>query len=369
MKRVARISPLVLLIFAGLVLATQPGDQKYRQSLPALRHAQRNDARSIMEMSQCEPFESQGFQRMFPLTSSTIDSIGRTFSQHNIHIIKEADSLLHTGAFGPPQSRDAQRDCLLYFQLRAWNGIQSVVALAQRSDGIFAGEGDSILIPFRRDYMNAAVYPLQFLKRMWLGGNRFCVEYDAPIGYESRVAIGDERVRFRTFQTNLPEKGRCLVLSRELLIADGKQIELLYEEIVHGRVSWDRIVDRGDSLDVLAIYDLAGMYARKAGIHAIGAIVMWKNIVQHAKIPRNPRVGAIAYLPNLKLRLPFLLPDLGFDDRRDFGYPMPLMRAEFFRPPTNSFPNWVETTEAGAVYHWHGIGPRPDEIDERFPDF
>jgi hypothetical protein len=110
------------------------------------------------------------------------------------------------------------------------------------------------------------------------------------------------------------------------------------------------------------------MYARRAGIHAIGAIVMWKNILRGTELPAIPRIGAIAYLPNLELRLPFFLPDIGFDDHRDFGYPMPLMRTECFRDPAAHFPAWFETNEAGAVYHWSGIGPRPTVIDERFPD-
>jgi hypothetical protein len=367
-KGVLRISLLFLLaIFVPEHAA--PGEQAHGSSIWAGGPAARDSAGSVTQTAACEPFGPDRFPKILPLTSVTVDSVGMAFSQYNSRVLREADSLLQGGTFGPPQSRDARKRCLLYFQLRAWNGIQSVVALAGRSDVVFAGEGDSILIPFRTDYMNAAVYPLQFLKSMQLGGNRFCAEYHAPVGYESHLVIGDQRVRFRTFRTNLPEKGTRLVLSRELLIADGKQVELLYEEIIHGRVLREKVVDRGDSLELLAIYDLAGMYARRAGIHAIGAIVMWKNILQGTEFPANPRVGAIAYLPNLKLRLPFFLPDLGFDDHRDFGYPMPLMRAEFFRHPADHFPDWVESTEAGTIYHWHGIGPRPGVIDRRFPDF
>ena len=237
-----RTSLLCLLAFLVSWLAT-PNAQNHNQPVWAVHHAEHDSAGSVAHATICEPFNREGFARILPLTSSTIDSIGMAFSQHNTRVIKEADSLLQRGAFGPPQSRDAQKNCLLHFQLRAWNGIQSVAALAGRSGRVFAGEGDSILIPFRRDYVNAAVYPLQFLKRIQLGRNQFCVEYDAPVGYESHLIIGDERVRFRTFRTILPEKGAHLVLSRELLIADGKQVELLSEEIGRGRVLWEKIFD------------------------------------------------------------------------------------------------------------------------------
>jgi hypothetical protein len=353
------ISPVLTIAF---------GVHGHEPALWTASEAAPEGASSIIDTTWPQTLDGSRFQRILPLTSRTVDSIGTAFSQHNVRVIRDADSLLHVGFFGPPQSRDAQRSCLLYSQLRAWNGIQSVVALARKSDGVFAGEGDSILIPFRTEYMNAAVYPLQFLRHMRMGGNRFCVEYDAPDGYESHLVIGDQRVRFRTIRVRLPEKGKRLVLSREFLVADGKHVELLYEEIVRGRVLREEIVDRGDSLELLAIYDLAGMYARKAGIHSVEAIVMWRNILRGAELPATPRVGAIAYLPDLRLRLPFFLPDLGFDDHRDFGYPMPLMRAEFFRHPTDHFPGWYETTEAGTVYHWESVGPRPRVIDERFPD-
>lgn len=368
MKRLLRTYSLFVLVFISPALTTTPGEQGHEQKAWPPRRAAREGAFSLSDTTLSDTLGDNRAQKALPLTSSIIDSIGMAFSEHNARVIKEADSLLHGGAFGPPQSRDAQRSCLLYSQLRAWNGIQSVVALARRFDRVLAGEGDSILIPFRTEYMNAAVYPLQFLKGMRLGENRFSVEYDAPVGYESHLMIGDQRVRFRTFRVKLPEKGKRLVLSREFLVADGKHVELLYEETVRGRVLWEEIVDRGDSLELLAIYDLAGMYARRAGVHPIGAIVMWKNILRGTELPVVPRIGAIAYLPNLKLRLPFFLPDLGLDDHRDFGYPMPLMRTESFHRPTDHFPSWFETTEAGTVYHWESLGPRPTILHERFPD-
>jgi hypothetical protein len=129
-----------------------------------------------------------------------------------------------------------------------------------------------------------------------------------------------------------------------------------------------RIEDRGDSLELVMIYDLRGVYARKAGVHVLGALVAWRSIVAGDDPPANPRMGACAYFPRLTFILPTFLPDLGLDDLRDFAYPQPVAPKSWFYYPHRYLPPWVTATSTEVFTRWRSQGPRPRILSELFPD-
>jgi hypothetical protein len=128
------------------------------------------------------------------------------------------------------------------------------------------------------------------------------------------------------------------------------------------------MVDRRDTLKVLTVYDIRGMYANKAGVHRLSALITWLSPVTGDHIVEQPRLGACAYFPQLKVKLPWLLPDIGFQDHRELAFPFPLMPDTWFSHPEVYFPPWFPANTSGEMLDWGGIGPRPGIIDTLFPD-
>ncbi len=302
------------------------------------------------------------------LTAATVDSIGEAFSIHNLDVIEKAEDLLRAGGFGPPGNKDARCKARTFFQLGSCNGFHYLTDLSTKRDHAVWGYGDGTVAPFREKYLNAAVYPLRFIHKVRLGANCFCLEYEIPETYDEHIQTGDLRLRVRRVDVKLPHRGKTPVLSREFPNSDGKRLELLFEQKICGRVSRDRIVDRGDTLDIIALHDLQGMHVRKWGVHKLGALVMWVTLVEGNVIPKHPRLGACAYFPDIKFRLPSVLPDIGLSDLRDFSFPLPLMLESWYRQPSKDLPSWLRIQAGVRIRDWKSIGPRPRILDKRFPD-
>jgi hypothetical protein len=143
-------------------------------------------------------------------------------------------------------------------------------------------------------------------------------------------------------------------------------VDLAYERRCCGRIRTERILDRGDTLDLLVLDDIRGMYARKAGTHRLNALLFWRSRVEGDRDPARPRVGACAYFPGIHIHLPVFLPDLGLEDLREFDLPQPILPAEWFRNPTES--DWMTVHPGGMIRPWGARGPRPWILDERYPD-
>ena len=97
------------------------------------------------------------------LNCSHIDSIGRSFTAHNIQVIAVADSLYRSGFFGSPQSVAGQRRARAYVQLRNWNAFRYIADLALNGDRVRWIQGDGTFTPFLNDYANTAIFPMKFI--------------------------------------------------------------------------------------------------------------------------------------------------------------------------------------------------------------
>ena len=329
-----------------------------------------------------QPYPPAEFRRDFPpellcdrddlpvlvgLTRAGVDSIGRSFSRHNYELIARADSLLLSGYFGDPRSNDAIVVARHFVQLRSWNAMYTISNLTELRGGIARMEGAGHFLPFIEGYYNAAMYPLRHVEVAQAGEGAFCLRYRIPGDYDEVFALGSQRVRVRTHETKNQEGKKVRVLSREWAMGDGNKLELLFERNYTGRVHRETIVDRGDRLDLVVFYDLEGLYVRKHGTHKLSAIAIWRSALEADEVPKNPRVGAAAYFPEIDIDLPWFLPDVGLQDLRDFAYPPPLIATALLEA-AGLLPDWLGADDAGQFRGWDSLGPRPAVLDERFPD-
>lgn len=317
----------------------------------------------------CALCDGSGGLPEMPLTPSRTDSIGRAASRHNLRVIARTDSLYRSGHFGPPESPEAKRRALVHFQLRVWSGFRYTADLAGQRTHVVGIEDESALVPFARGYANVAVYPLRFIDRARIGRGGFCVQYNFPPKYDEKIVDGGVVVRVRRDEVELEQDRKAVVISREAPTSAHKTVELLYEPRLCGEVREERIIDRGDTLMLLAIENLDGAHVRKFGTHRLGAMAEWRSYTEGDRDPENPRLGACAYFPHIHLDMPFFLPDLGLDDLRDFDYPFPMMDANWFQTPAGSLPEWLKVdATSGTIAGWKSAGPRPEEITRRYPD-
>jgi hypothetical protein len=304
---------------------------------------------------------------LIELTRAGIDSIGRSFSRHNHGLIVRADSLLRAGYFGETGSGDAVVEAKRYLQLRSWNAMYTISNLTDLRGGVARMEGSGHFNPLIEAYSNGAMYPLRHVEVGAVGEGSFCLRYKIPDEYDEVFLLGSQKIRVRTHETKDADGRRVRVLSREWATGDGGKLELLFESSYTGRVHRETIVDRGDRLDLVVFYDIEGLYVRKHGTHKLSAMAIWRNALEGDEIPAHPRVGAAAYFPSIDIDLPWFLPDVGLQDLRDFAYPPPLLASSFLKNP-GSLPTWIEIDDTGRFRRWESLGPRPEVLDERFPD-
>ena len=298
------------------------------------------------------------------LAEAQIDSIGRGMSQVNLRLWARTDSLYRAGAFGRVGDKQAREKARVHFMLRAEIGFDYLVRLT--GDGRWARADEASLVrPFGRAYANTAVFPIRFLREAWTGPTGFCMEYELGAQFDERMDVGGITTRVRADRVRAGDGSTIPTICLEMGSSLHQSVDLLYAARYCARVSRETVIDRGDTLDLVMLDPIEGMYARKAGTHRLAAVAVWRSRVTGERDPARPRVGALAYFPRIQIRLS-LLPDLGLDDRRDFDVPQPVCATEWTgREPRT---DWLRV-KPGAIFDpWGAVGPRPALLDERFPD-
>jgi len=301
------------------------------------------------------------------LTEQGIDSVGRGLSRHNEGAFFETDSLYNSGRFGRPGSSEAREGARTHFGLRARSGIDYIVDMGL-SQSTQVTEESALMEPFGLRYANTTLYPLRFLSRARAGHGGFCMEYQPPPDFEEVMPLGGFPVKVYT--TSISWKGAAPVagLGVRFESAMHKNLDLLYATNYCGRVSSEIIVDRGDTLELRTLHDMDGIYVAKAGVHRMTAIICWRSLVRPFRDPERARLGACAYFPEISIRLPSFLPDLGLDDLRDFDVPQPVLEMDWFARRQTHLPDWIDVHLDGGFKPWRARGPRPKILEERFPD-
>ena len=302
------------------------------------------------------------------LGEAGIDSIGRKLSGYNLRCWRDADRLYRAGAFGPVGNDKARAAARLHFALRCWNGFDYVAQVTQDKHRVDLTREQDLETPFGRIYCNTTVYPLRFLSRALVDPGGFCMQYTPPDRFDEMSMLGGVPIRVHSDRIDPGSGPPASALSVDFESTIHKTVELVYEPNVCGRVSQEMVVDRGDTLDLICIYDLEGMYVRKFGVHRMGAMVFWRSHVEGSRDPGRPRLGASAYFPHIHLNLPAFLPSIGLADLRDFDVPQPVLTMSWFVQQAKEQADWITAYPDGMVGPWDPVGPRPRVLDQRFPD-
>lgn len=357
----SRVGPLALLVASSSLLWAARG-----AFAPAL--AEPNGAELHAPIAACGYCELEEPSRRRDASASMVDSIGRAADQHNRAVFARTDSLYRVGRFGKPGSESGRRNARLHAQIRSWNGFTYTSVLAAHPTRLFTVSGEEPLYPFARSYANSAVFPLCFVDRAVIGPAGFCVTYHMPEVYDEWVKDGGVRVRVRRETVDAEKRRGIPMISRQMPTSLHSTVELLYENGFCGSVFTRTIVDRGDTLDILALRDLEGTWVRKLGFHRMGALLEWRSHVEGDRDPDNVRCGAVAYFPEISLSMPLFLPDLGLDDVREFDFPLPMLSSEFYERPADTPLDWLRVEPNGTIQEWRGAGPRPAIVSEICPD-
>ncbi len=318
------------------------------------------------------------------LGEAGMDSLGRRMTAANDSAWERADSLFRAGVFGDPRSEGARTRALTHFMLRARVALDYLADLC--ADPVVHRVNEACLTrPFGLWYANTAVFPIRFLEQGLVGDGGFCLQYALPAvpsegtvpskgtvasrggAFDQRVMLGGVPVRVRSDQVredDAPDPKPALGV--EFSSRLDTSIELLFLSEVRGRARRETIIDRGDTLELITVTDIEGMYARRAGTHRAAALIHWRSVTAGDRAPARPRAGACGYFPRICIRLPFFLPDLGLDDLREFDLPNPVISMDWAR--THRSTPWVSVSPDAFFRPWEAIGPRPLEVDRRFPD-
>jgi len=296
-----------------------------------------------------------------------VDSIARALVDGNLGAVAEIDSLYRAGAYGPPGSEAARAAAHGVFKCRARGPFDYIAELAADSV-VRQSEERELRRPFEETFANMGAFPVVALARVWIGRDRFRVDYDAPADFQhiSEMMIGVRSVT-RAEVVSLSEADRRMLRMAYPAGAHGV-LELLFDSTYRGVLERRTVVDRGDTLDLVIVRDVEGLYVRKWGLHRLEGVATWRNHAGRPSASGHLRVGAAAYFPHIELRLPWFLPDLGLADLRDFHVPRPIWERRFVEQVEGQ-PAWLGLQPTGGMAGWEAEGPRPRVLEDIFPDF
>jgi hypothetical protein len=299
------------------------------------------------------------------LDQETASGIGSCLSDWNLGVVARADSLLRAGFFGDPQCNHARSEAGRYLKYHALTALDFIGFLGAQDEVVWETNEDEIA-PFFREFANPGVYPVRGLKHVLLGGGTFSMEFEILCESDNQRMFGKSPVRLRTRE--LKDGGqKRLGWELELTVLGNNKTQLLYDARYSGRLRRMIIEEEGAPLQLLILDSLEGFYVKKSGTHKCRAIVVWRNrLAADEWPPRVPRIGVAAYFPELRLHLPWLLPDVNLDDLRALAAIQPLLAAD--RCSHEAFPEWVEVTDEGHFREWDGEGPIPAVVRDWFPD-
>jgi hypothetical protein len=299
------------------------------------------------------------------LDRETAAGIGNRLSDWNLSIMARADSLLHDGFFGDPRSNRARSEAGRYLKYHALTALDFIGFLGAQ-DHVVWETNEYEIAPFFRTFTNPGVYPVSGLRHVLLGGGTFSMEFEILCGFDNQRMFGKSPVRLRTRELKDGGQSR-LGWELELTVLGNAKTQLLYDAHYSGQLRRMTVEEEGATLQLVVFDKLEGFYVRKSGTHQCRAIVVWRNrLAPDEWPPRVPRIGAAAYFPELRLHLPWLLPDVSLDDLRALAAVQPLLAAD--RCCHDGFPDWVDVTDEGHFGEWGSEGPIPEVVREWFPD-
>jgi hypothetical protein len=323
--------------------------------------------RSRPTAAACGPCQADPTLEVVTLTRARVDSIADNNAEYNLRQIDRTDSLYRLDFFGRPGMDETKVRARTHLQLRSRHGYDYIFRLASDPWRAFESDEDAALIPLGKAYSSVTAYPLRFMKTGMIGPGSFCLQYEYPQSFDERTWVGGEEVRIYGDTLDEEDGGGPTVMILVLPTILNLSVDLVFQPTVCGRLERQIVVDQGDTLDLQIVNDIEGWAVRRAGLHELRGLAVWRSVTQGDRDPVHPRVGACAYFPHLRMKLPFL-PGIGLSDLRDFDVPEPVLPREWFTRDRSRKPEWLDARKNLEIRSWDQVGPRPEILKAIFPE-
>jgi hypothetical protein len=301
-----------------------------------------------------------------PLGPAAVDSMLRGWDRFNREQLARLDSLFLAGRYGDPKSEEARRAVHRLAQISTVNAYRDLARLGTDTTRVYEASEATLHRAFQ-DYSDAGLICIARLKRLRFGLGRVCMHYDLSNVKEGRTVQGGKPLRYRVEDVKLDGQMRR-VLRIDLPTGTADVVEVLLSEHYTFEVEYVRSAGPPAPYEWFLVHDIQGGWLRKWGTHRPTAFMFWvtPQLPPRTSLPERPLAGVRIYIPNLKWKLPFFIPDIGLDDLRTVELPQPILSMRYLRE--HRFPGWLEAHAQLGFEDWGGFGPLPPEIRRRFPD-
>jgi hypothetical protein len=300
------------------------------------------------------------------LTAARLDSLAQADAFFNQERIGRIDSLWRAGAFGPPESGEAQRAAHLLARVSTVNSYRYLARFAADPDRVYEAD-ESTWVDVARNYSDISLVSIARLRRLRMGLGHVCAHYDLDEPVRGETILGGKTMRFRVADAELFGTKRR-VLELDLPSGSSDLVKVMLAEHYSFAFETKRSDGPPAPYEWYVVRDIEGGWLRKWGTHRPRAFMFWSSPLERGEpsMPRQPMVGVRIYVPHLKLKLPFILPDINFDDLREIDLPQPILAMEWLREGRQ--PSWLRTNGLLAFEDWKGNGAVPQHVRRAFPD-
>jgi len=314
-------------------------------------------------------FDNVEGRRIVRLDATAVDSVGVAMANRNMERLLTVDERYRAGEFGKPGRKESRRDALSAYVFGSETAFDFFLELALQDSVIYSTSEEDLRRAFTERFRNPGLYPIVNLVDARAGLGRFGLRFEVDDPTPRELVVSKEKMRAWTEEIEYQGE-RFRVVNIDMKTVSNDRVHVVYRRYSCGDV---RVLDTeqaGTPIRVVALEALDGQYVRKFGFHRPAAMVLWRTKVEGlAAPPESARfLGTAVYFPRLKLQLPWLLPDLGFDDLRRFDFPEPILTMAQVSEVRKRDLDWIRIRDDLRFADWEGQGSVPDFVRDRFPD-
>lgn len=300
------------------------------------------------------------------LSADDARAIGKAYADSNVARLARLDSLLRAGELGKPGSPLARRQALVLARLLTLNAYSYMVQFSIDRQVVVEAD-ETALGPAFETFSDPGVYPIARLRRARMGLGRMCAHYDLSEKMQTETILSGQKLRVRVDDVRIQgQTQRVLIMDLPTGLFD--VVEVWIAPHVSIDVELVRSAGPPSPYDLYVLEHVRGLWVHKWGVHRPEALVFWTTPrdPNRTAVPEEPLVGARIYVPHLKLRLPSILPDIGFEDLREVDLPQPILELAYLRE--QRYPDWLRPARMRGFRDWTGVGPLMPDLRQRFPN-
>lgn len=298
-----------------------------------------------------------------------MDSVGAAMSGRNMQRLDAVDAAYRRGDFGKPGESRSRSDALAAYIFGSETAFDFFLQLALQDSVIYSTSEEDLRLAFTKRFRNPGLYPIVNLRDARAGLGRFGLEFEVDDPTPRELKISKDPMRAWTEEIEyLGERFRVVNIDMKTISND--RVHVVYRRFSCGDVRAYDTEQGGVPIRVVALENLAGQYVRKLGFHRPAALVLWKTRTGDLQAPGQDAryLGTAVYFPHLKLKMPWFLPDVGFDDLRRFDFPEPILTMDAVNDIRHRKLEWIRLNDDLRFGSWEGQGTVPDFVSSRFPD-